>query len=183
MTGYQLRSRVDGGEWAITEKPAAARHHMDSWADDNDLREYAIRSVDDDGPGNWSATQHVVITTPAAVHNVRVNREGSRGVRVHWDLPDGVNPNIFVIEAKTGEQDYTQVASANGRTNNKLVLTQPFGTKSGFSCSEAAPIGAVLAFLPTKFTSSHRAGHHADDAIVKQFPLTPTLSRQGRGGF
>ena len=128
VTGYELRIRVDGGEWEVTQLDADTRLRFDNWSSEDDLREYSMRAMIDDVAGSWSPIYEVVIAQPADVHNVRANTEGYNKVRLHWDIPDEGRPSIFAIEAKHGDGDFSQVGSVSGYETTFLTGAQPYET-------------------------------------------------------
>lgn len=127
VTKYQLRTRVDGGDWSATDISTEATLHFDSWSADQDLREYSMRALIDDVAGDWSPIQRVVITAPTAVTNVRANREGSNFVRIHWDIPEEGRPNLFIIETKGELSDFFQVGAVTGYETTYRSLHQDYG--------------------------------------------------------
>ena len=128
VTGYQLRSRIDGGTWTNTSLPADAATKLMPWSSGQSLHEYAIRSLIGDVTGNWSPISPGVITKHDPVTGVTANREGRHGVRVHWDLPDGTTPNLFIIEGTNVDGEFGQVAVVAGYIATALVHRQEYGT-------------------------------------------------------
>ena len=126
VTGYQLRYRIDGGEWQY--HTPTSRHFFNDWSDSESLHEYQARALINDQPGDWSAIQEVTIALPAAVTNVRVNRESANGVRLHWDTPSSGTPALFHIEQRTGDQEFYRIATVNGHANTARIDHQTPGT-------------------------------------------------------
>ena len=126
VTGYQLRYRIDGGEWQY--HTPTSRHFFNDWSDSESLHEYQARALINDQPGDWSAIQEVTIALPAAVTNVRANRESANGVRLHWDTPSSGTPALFRIEQRTGDQEFYRIATVNGHTNTARIDHQTPGT-------------------------------------------------------
>ena len=119
VTGYRFRSRIDGSPW--TEATPQRLSHFLPWTRQQSLHEYQVRALIDDTPGQWSAVRRVVITTPGAVTNVRVNREGATGTRVHWDMPEGGAPYRFIIESKRDDPGWSTAGGASGlKTTHRI---------------------------------------------------------------
>ena len=126
VTGYELRYRIDGGEWQY-DTPTS-RHFFNDWSDSESLHEYQARAFINDQPGDWSAIQEVTIALPAAVTNVRANRESTDGVRLHWDTPSSGAPALFRIEQRTGDQEFYRIATVSGHANTARINHQTPGT-------------------------------------------------------
>ena len=126
VTGYQLRYRIDGGEWQY--HTPTSRHFFNDWSDSESLHEHQARALINDQPGDWSAIQEVTIALPAAVTNVRANRESANGVRLHWDTPSSGTPALFRIEQRTGDQEFYRIATVNGHANTARIDHQTPGT-------------------------------------------------------
>ena len=122
VNGYELRYRVDGGEW--TRQAITGRYHLADWSEQDTLHEYAIRALIKGEPGDWSATKRVTIARPAAVPNVRANRESATGVRLHWDVPSSGTPALYVIQAKTGSGDFYRISTASGYATTQRIPHQ-----------------------------------------------------------
>ena len=126
VTGYRFRSRIDGGQWE--QATPRRKSHFLPWSRQQSLHEYQVRALIDDTPGQWSAVRRVVITTPGAVTNVRVNRESNLETRVHWDPPEGGAPYRFVIESKRDDlAGWRTAGGANGLKTTSLVNGQAPG--------------------------------------------------------
>ena len=125
VTGYRFRSRIDGGPW--TEATPRRLSHFLPWTRQQALHEYQVRALIDDTPGQWSAIRRVVITTPGAVTNVRVNRESDLGTRVHWDPPEGGAPYRFIIESKRDDLGWNTAGGASGLKTTHRVNGQAPG--------------------------------------------------------
>ena len=128
VTGYDLRYRIDGGEWTPGPEEMNRRVHLAGWSTDEAYHEYAVRAVIGSEKGDWSAIQRVVIERPGPVPDLRANREGAGGVRLHWDMPSSGPPVVFIIEGRTGNQEYQQIGSANGYATTQRIHRQPPGT-------------------------------------------------------
>ena len=122
VKAYEMRYRVDGGEWS--QQALTKRYHLADWSDQDTLHEYAIRALINDEPGDWSATKRVTIARPAAVPNVRANRESATGVRLQWDVPSSGTPALYVIETKTNGGDFYQISTASGYATTQSIPHQ-----------------------------------------------------------
>ena len=127
VTGYQVRHRIDGGDWS-TETTSAATllvfHDWDSGGED--LREYSVRSQKDDVYGDWSAIRRFNMTTPGAVTNVVASVEGSNGVRLHWEEPDTGQPTQYFIEYNTGSGTWVRTGFSAGYQRTHRFASQPY---------------------------------------------------------
>ena len=126
VTGYQFRSRIDGGQW--DQATPRRLNHFLRWNRQQSLHEYQVRALIEDTSGQWSAVRRVVIDTPGAVSNVRANRESDIRTRVHWDPPEGGAPYRFVIEAKRDDlAGWHTAGGTNGLKTTHLVNGQAPG--------------------------------------------------------
>ena len=125
VTGYRFRSRIDGGPW--TEAIPQRLSHFLPWTRQQSLHEYQVRALIDDTHGQWSAIRRVVITTPGAVTNVRVNRESDLGTRVHWDPPEGGAPYRFINESKRDDLGWNTAGGVSGLKTTHRVNGQAPG--------------------------------------------------------
>ena len=128
VTGYDLRYRIDGGAWTPGPEETNRRVHLAGWSEDEAYHEYAVRAVIGGEKGDWSAVQRVVIERPGPAPELRANREGAAGVRLHWDMPGSGPPALFIIEGRTGNRDYRRIASVNGYATTYRVHRQLPGT-------------------------------------------------------
>ena len=133
VTGYDVRYRVDGGEWALEPTQGRRPQYYSDWSHDETLREYSVRALIGDEAGDWSAIQPAVISRPAVVPNVQANREGPAGVRLHWDLPATGAPALFVVDARSGDSgSFHRVGSVAGHTTTYRVQHQQYGTTAQY---------------------------------------------------
>ena len=123
VTGYRVRSRIDGGQWQTADLPASPQIiiPMPTWSADQARHEYSMQSLIGDVAGDWSPVRQAVIAQPAPVTGLRVYREGDTAVRVHWVMPQADAPNLFVIEASANGGDFRQVGVATGYDTNDRV--------------------------------------------------------------
>ena len=126
VTGYEVRRRVDGGEWSSETVTATLVFH--DWdPDTEDLREYSVRSQKDEQYGDWSAIRRLTIKRPSAVTGVVANRESSNGVRLHWDEPDTGQPLQYVTQYNTGDGNWTRSGISAGYKRTHRFDPQPYG--------------------------------------------------------
>ncbi len=126
VTGYEVRHRVDGGEWSSETVTISLVFH--DWdRDTEDLREYSVRSQKDDAYGDWSAIRRFTIEQPSAVTGVTANRESSNGVRLHWDEPNTGKPVQYFIEYNTGNDTWTRSGISAGYKPTHRFDHQPYG--------------------------------------------------------
>ena len=126
VTGYEVRHRVDGGEWSSETVTATLVFH--DWdPDTEDLREYSVRSQKDEQYGDWSTIRRLTIERPSAVTGVVANRESSNGVRLHWDEPDTGQPLQYVTQYNTGDGNWTRSGISAGYKRTHRFDPQPYG--------------------------------------------------------
>ena len=126
VTGYEVRHRVDGGEWSSETVTATLVFH--DWDPDTEnLREYSVRSQKDEQYGDWSAIRRLTIERPSAVTGVVANRESSNGVRLHWDEPDSGQPLQYVTQYNTGDGNWTRSGISAGYKRTHRFDPQPYG--------------------------------------------------------
>ena len=125
VTGYEVRHRIDGGDWS--SEATTSRFVFHDWdSDGEDLREYSVRSQKDSVYGDWSAIRRFNMALPAAVSNVVTNLEGSNGVRLHWDEPDTGQPTQYFIEYSTGDGNWTRSGVSTGYQRTHRFASQPY---------------------------------------------------------
>ena len=129
VTSYRLRSRVDGGDW--TQQTPAGRYGIFPWSPDQKLHEYSVRAMMDEDPGDWSPPHRVSIAQPGKVRNLRVNREGSNGARLHWEAPETGQPYRYRIEVESGSGWYLSSTVAGYKTTFRHHH-QPWGSTFRF---------------------------------------------------
>ena len=125
VTGYEVRQRIDGGEWIVHEPPH--RRMMPAWSSDQSLHEYSVRAVIEGEKGDWSPVRRVVITRPGQPTNLSVNREGSNAVRLHWDTPEDGEPLMYRIQVDIG-YGFHNDGTASGYETTHRYLHQPWNT-------------------------------------------------------
>ena len=125
VDGYQLRHRIDGGDW--NEETLSRNLHFVNWSQDQDLHEYSMRAMIGTVTGDWSPSQRVVIAQPGAVTNLSINREGANGVRLHWDAPSTGQPRLYRIQVDSGF-GFRNDDVASGYATTHRVNHQPDGT-------------------------------------------------------
>ena len=123
VTGYRLRHRVDGGEW--TEQTPAGRYGIFSFSPGQEHHEYSVRAMAGDVAGDWSPPHRVSIARPGKAMNLRVNREGSNGVRLQWNAPVSGQPYRYRIEGNFGS-GFATLGTVAGYRTTYLVPHQPW---------------------------------------------------------
>ena len=125
VSGYEVRHRVDGGDWSSQTTAATLVFH--DWdSDGENLREYSVRSQKDDAYGDWSAIRKFTIAQPSAVTGVVTNREGTNGVRLHWDEPDSGQPTQYFIEYNNGNGNWVRSGTSAGYQRTHRFASQPY---------------------------------------------------------
>ena len=113
VTNYQLRYRIDGGEWNREDLTAAI--YLADWSSDQTFHEYQIRALKGDDAGDWSAIHRATVATPEAVTSLTLNREGASSVRLHWQEPASGPPARYLIQGRwRGKSEYRTVAATAG---------------------------------------------------------------------
>ena len=131
VTGYEVRHRVDGGEWSTESTTATFIFH--DWNSDNeDLREYSVRSRKNDAYGDWSAIRKFTIARPEAVTGITTNLEGTNGVRLHWDEPESGQPVQYFIDYNTGDGNWTRSGISAGYKRTHRFASQPYDSTHSF---------------------------------------------------
>ena len=123
VSGYEVRHRVDRGEWT-TETTTSTLVFHDWDPDTEDLREYSVRSQKDDAYGDWSAIRKFTIAQPSAVTDVVTNIEGTNGVRLHWDAA-GKRPTDPVLHRVQHRQRQLDQVRILGRLPAHPPVRQP----------------------------------------------------------
>ena len=131
VTGYEVRHRVDRGEWN-TETTTSTLVFHDWDPDTEDLREYSVRSQKDDAYGDWSAIRKFTIAQPSAVTGVVTNIEGTNGVRLHWDAPESGQPTQYFIEYNTGNGNWIRSGYSAGYKRTHRFASQPYDSTYSF---------------------------------------------------
>ena len=126
VTGYEVRHRIDGGEWvhATTKR----FFHFTSWSTEQTWHEYSVRSLINDVTGDWSPVQRIIITRPGRVENLSLNHEGANGIRLRWDPPSNGQPALYIMQVKDGNSRWRNSGAAAGHKTNYRHESQPWGS-------------------------------------------------------
>ena len=123
VTSYELSTSINGGKTSVED--LGTRVFKVDYHDAGDThREYAVRSVIQETPGDWTHTIRASLTRPGHVRDLIANIEGRDAVRIHWDHPDTGQPHRYVIEKKKqGQKNYPSSSkdTAYGFTNTRLI--------------------------------------------------------------
>ena len=120
VTSYQLRYRIDGGEWNHEDLTTAI--YLADWSTDQTLHEYQMRALKDDNAGDWSAIHRATVATPEAVPSLTLNREGASSVRLHWQEPASGPPARYIIEGRWRDQTkYKRVTGSSGHITTTRI--------------------------------------------------------------
>ena len=130
VTGYELRHRIDGGDWSSKTLGATTMYVFQEWDSGGGeaLREYSVRSQKDDVYGDWSAIRRFDMATPGAATNVVASIEGQNGVRLHWDEPGTGQPTQYFIDYDTGNGNWVRTGFSAGYQRTHRFPNQPHGT-------------------------------------------------------
>ena len=130
VTGYELRHRIDGGDWSSKTLGATTMYVFQDWDSGGGeaLREYSVRSQKDDVYGDWSAIRRFDMATPGAATNVVASIEGQNGVRLHWDEPGTGQPTQYFIDYDTGNGNWVRTGFSAGYQRTHRFTSQPHGT-------------------------------------------------------
>ena len=163
VTGYEVRHRIDGGDWSTETTNANTLLVFHDWdSGGEDLREYSVRSQKDDVHGDWSATRRFNMTTPAAVTNVVASVEGPNGVRLHWDEPGTGQPTQYFIEYNTGSGSWVRTGYSAGYHRTHRFASQPYGSTYSYRVmavndvlmtGAAGEVSATMRAEPQNFTN------------------------------
>ena len=124
VTGYQLRYRIDGGEWS--QEDLTVSRYFANWSSDQSYHEYQVRAVRDTTAGDWSAIHRATVATPGAVPSLTLNREGAYNARLHWTEPESGPPARYVIEGRWADQsNYTVVTYVGAPATTTTVNVGP----------------------------------------------------------
>ena len=161
VTGYEVRHRVDGGEWSTESTTATFIFH--DWSPDNEeLREYSVRSRKNDAYGDWSAIRKFTIATPSAVTGVVTNREGTNGVRLHWDEPESGQPVQYFIEYNTGDGNWTRSGISAGYKRTHRFKSQPYDSTHSFRVMAVNDVYITGPAGETSVTMASEPRHHTN---------------------
>ena len=161
VTGYEVRHRVDGGEWSTETTPAT--HIFHDWdPDSEDLREYSVRSQKNDAYGDWSAIRRFTIAQPSAVTGVVTNREGASGVRLHWDEPESGQPVQYFIDYNTGNGNWTRSGISAGYQRTHRFASQPYDSTHSFRVMAVNDVYITGPAGETSVTMASEPRHHTN---------------------
>ena len=161
VTGYEVRHRVDGGEWS--SQTTAATYIFHDWdPDSEDLREYSVRSQKNDAYGDWSAIRKFTIAQPSAVTGVVTNREGTNGVRFHWDEPENGQPLQYFIDYNTGNGNWTRSGISAGYQRTHRFASQPYDSTSTFRVMAVNDVYITGPAGETRVTMASEPRHHTN---------------------
>ena len=120
VSGYQIRYRIDGGDW--TEEDATRAFYLADWSADQNVHEYQMRALEGQQPGDWSAIHRATIATPQPVPSLTANREGANSARLHWEPPASGQPYRYIIQSKAkNQQNFNYLATASGYVTTRRV--------------------------------------------------------------
>ena len=120
VSGYQIRYRIDGGDW--TQEDVTRAFHLADWSADQDVHEYQMRALEGQQPGDWSAIHRATIATPQPVPSLTANREGANSARLHWEPPASGQPYRYIIQSKAkNQQSFNYLATASGYVTTRRV--------------------------------------------------------------
>ena len=161
VTGYEVRHRVDGGEWSTESTTATFIFH--DWSPDNEeLREYSVRSQKNDVYGDWSAIRKFTIATPSAVTGVVTNREGANGVRLHWDEPESGQPAQYFIDYNTGNGNWTRSGISAGYKRTHRFASQSYDSTHSFRIMAVNDVYMTGPAGETSVTMASEPRHHTN---------------------
>ena len=120
VSGYQIRYRIDGGDW--TQEDATRAFYLADWSADQNVHEYQMRALEGQQPGDWSAIHRATIATPQPVPSLTANREGANSARLHWEPPASGQPYRYIIQSKAkNQQSFNYLATASGYVTTRRV--------------------------------------------------------------
>ena len=161
VTGYEVRHRIDGGDWSSETTTSTLVFH--DWDPDGEnLREYSVRSEKNDAYGDWSAIRKFTIAQPSAVTGVVTNREGTNGVRLHWDEPDSGQPVQYFIEYSTGDGNWTRSGISAGYKRTHRFASQPYDSTYSFRVMAVNDVYMTGTAGETTVTMAAEPRHHTN---------------------
>ena len=161
VTGYEVRHRIDGGDWSSETTTSTLVFH--DWdPDTEDLREYSVRAQKDDAYGDWSAIRKFTIATPSAVTGVVTNREGTNGVRLHWDAPESGQPTQYFIEHNTGNGNWVRFGNSAGYQRTHRFASQPYDSTYSFRVRAVNDVYMTGPAGQTTVTMAAEPQHHGN---------------------
>ena len=123
VTGYQLRYRIDSGEWQYQDTTSLL--YFADWSTGQTLHEYQVRALKDKAAGDWSAIERATVATPAAVPALTFNREGASSVRLHWEKPASGQPKNYIVQTRDGNSnEYSTVSGTGGHITTVRMPTE-----------------------------------------------------------
>ena len=106
VTSYELRTSVNG-DAPTTQSNGASTFKIDYHSDSDVYREYAVRAVTQETPGDWTSTVRASLTQPTHPAGMSANIEGREAARIHWDHPGTGEPYQYIVESKkVDESEY-----------------------------------------------------------------------------
>ena len=161
VSGYEVRHRVDGGDWSSQTMAATLVFH--DWdPDTEDLREYSVRSQKDDAYGDWSAIRKFTIAQPSSVSGVVTNLEGTNGVRLHWDEPESRQPTQYFIEYDTGNGNWVRSGTSAGYQRTHRFASQPYDSTYSFRVMAVNDVYLTGPAGQTTVTMASEPQHHSN---------------------
>ena len=161
VTDYEVRHRVDGGEWSTESTTATFIFH--DWSPDNEeLREYSVRSQKNDAYGDWSAIRKFTIARPEAVTGVTTNLEGTNGVRLHWDDPESGQPAQYFIDYNTGNGNWVRSGISAGYKRTHRFASQPYESTYSFRVMAVNDVYITGPAGETSVTMASEPRHHTN---------------------
>ncbi len=130
VTGYQLRYRIDSGEWQYQD--TTLRLYFADWSTDQTLHEYQVRALKDKVAGDWSAIERATVTTPAAVPALTFNREGASSVRLHWEKPASGQSRNYIVQTKEGNPNEYTIVGATGGHITTIRMTTGYNSETTY---------------------------------------------------
>ena len=165
VTGYDVRRRIDGGDWTTSQVPRTFQ--IASWSSDQSTHDYQVRAVIDEAAGNWSPAFSLTLDTPGAISNLRHNREGERGIRLHWDEPDTGEPDFYVVQVQGMNGAYSNVQSVKGHQTTASHYLHSFGATQNYR---------VLARNHVGITGPHNAEDTATLTLPAELSSFPEMA-------
>ena len=161
VTGYEVRHRIDGGDWSSETTTSTLVFH--DWdPDTEDLREYSVRSQKDATYGDWSAIRKFTIAQPSAVTGVVTNLEGTNGVRLHWDEPDSGQPTQYFIDYNTGNGNWIRFGNSAGYQRTHRFASQPYDSTYSFRVMAVNDVYMTGPAGETTVTMAAEPQHHSN---------------------
>ena len=161
VTGYEVRHRIDDGDWSSETTTSTLVFH--DWnPDGEDLREYSVRSEKNDAYGDWSSIRKFTITQPSVVTSVVTNIEGTNGVRLHWDEPGSGQPVQYFIEYNTGNGNWIRSGYSAGYKRTHRFASQPYDSTYSFRVMAVNDVYMTGLAGETTVTMAAEPQHHSN---------------------